>query len=73
MRILIVAGLLDDDRYMYRADLENFEIFPQPFTAPEFIDEVQKIIKALWKREATNIEIPGYERHQRDRFYRWHA
>lgn len=28
MAVLVVAGLLDDDRYTYRADLENFRKFP---------------------------------------------
>ncbi len=42
MPVLIVAGLLEDDRYLYRAELENFDIFPKPFTAGEFIEEVQK-------------------------------
>jgi DNA-binding NtrC family response regulator len=33
MGVLIVGGLLDDDRLTYRAELEQFEIFPKPFAA----------------------------------------
>lgn len=43
MRILIVAGLLADDRLEYRAELERFDIFPKPFTAAEFLDRVRQV------------------------------
>jgi DNA-binding response OmpR family regulator len=51
MAVLIVAGLLDDDRYLYRAELENFDIFPEPFTAAQFIAEVREILKRTWEHE----------------------
>jgi DNA-binding response OmpR family regulator len=44
MRILMVAGFLDDDRIQYRAELEQVEIFPQPFTAPQLIAKVRSIL-----------------------------
>ena len=47
MGILIVAGLLDDDRLQYRAELEHFEIFPPPFTATQLIEKVEEVLKAL--------------------------
>jgi DNA-binding NtrC family response regulator len=43
MRILIVAGLLADDRLEYRAELERFDIFPKPFTATELLDKVRQV------------------------------
>ncbi len=46
MGILIVAGLLVDDRLQYRADIEKFEIFPPPFTAAQLIEKVEQILKA---------------------------
>ncbi len=44
MRILMVAGLLADDRLQYRAELERVEIFPQPFTAPELLEKVRAVL-----------------------------
>jgi DNA-binding NtrC family response regulator len=50
MGILIVAGLLDDDRFKYRADVEGFEIFPPPFTADQLIEKVEEVLKAAQER-----------------------
>ena len=44
MRILMVAGLLDDDRLQYRAELERVEMFPKPFTGDELLDKVRAIL-----------------------------
>jgi DNA-binding NtrC family response regulator len=46
MRILMVAGLLDDDRLQYRADLEKVEIFPSPFTAVQLLSKVAEVLSA---------------------------
>ena len=54
MAVLIVAGLLDDDRYTYRADLENFRIFPHPYPAEEFLKEVRDVLIALWQQDKQN-------------------
>jgi DNA-binding NtrC family response regulator len=45
MAVLIVAGLLDDDRLQFRADLEKFEIFPPPFTVAQLIHKVEEVLK----------------------------
>jgi CheY-like chemotaxis protein len=44
MRILMVAGLLADDRLEYRAELDKVQIFPKPFTGSELLDKVQQIM-----------------------------
>jgi len=44
MRVLMVAGLLADDRLEYRAELEKVEIFPQPFTARELLAKVKAVL-----------------------------
>jgi len=44
LAVLIVAGLLDDDRLEYRAELQEFHIFPPPFTASQLIEEVGKVL-----------------------------
>ena len=50
MGVLIVAGLLDDDRLQYRASLEEFQIFPAPFTAAELIKTVGEVLKTVHER-----------------------
>jgi DNA-binding NtrC family response regulator len=44
MRILMVAGFLNDDRLQYRAELERVEIFPQPFTGDQLLEKVRGIL-----------------------------
>ncbi|HTW65666.1 MAG TPA: response regulator [Bryobacteraceae bacterium] len=46
MRVLMVAGLLADERLEYRAELENVEIFPKPFTPEELLAEVKDVLRA---------------------------
>ncbi len=46
MRILMVAGLLDDDRLQYRAEVEKVEIFPKPFTGPQLLHKVHEVLNA---------------------------
>jgi CheY-like chemotaxis protein len=45
MRILMVAGLLADNRLQYRAELEKVEIFPSPFTGAQLLGKVQQIMR----------------------------
>ena len=42
MQILMFAGLLEDGRVRYRAELEKFEIFPKPITAAQFLEKVRE-------------------------------
>jgi DNA-binding NtrC family response regulator len=44
MRVLMVAGLLADDRLQYRAELEKMEIFPQPFTGAQLLEKVRDVL-----------------------------
>jgi two-component system, OmpR family, alkaline phosphatase synthesis response regulator PhoP len=44
MRILMVAGLLADDRLQYRAELEKVEIFPKPFTGDQLLEKVRAVL-----------------------------
>jgi DNA-binding NtrC family response regulator len=50
MGVLMVAGLMDDDRLRYRANLERFELFPQPFTAAQLITKVEETLKLAHER-----------------------
>jgi DNA-binding NtrC family response regulator len=44
MRILMVAGLMADDRVQNRAVLEKVEIFPKPFTGADLLKEVRHVM-----------------------------
>ena len=46
MRVLIMGGLLDDDRLRYRESLEGFDVFPKPYTAAEFLEKVHAVLSA---------------------------
>ncbi len=44
MAVLIVGGLLDDERLLRREAVQGFDIFPQPFTADELLLKVREAI-----------------------------
>jgi DNA-binding NtrC family response regulator len=44
MRVLILGGLLNDERLLNREELAGFEIFPKPYSATEFIDYVDRVL-----------------------------
>ena len=60
MTVLIVAGVLDDDRLRYRADLEGFEIFPPPFTASQLLDKVKELLKRRHKTVHIQTLLDGF-------------
>ena len=46
LRILMMAGLLADDRLLNRAELEQVEIFPEPFTGRELVAKVKQVLSS---------------------------
>ena len=44
MRILILGGLLDDERLQYREALQGFEVFPKPYSVAELLQKVKDIL-----------------------------
>jgi two-component system, cell cycle sensor histidine kinase and response regulator CckA len=52
MEVLVIAGFLDDDRLRDRAAIEQFEVFPKPFTAAELLEKVAKVLKTARERAA---------------------
>lgn len=44
MRVLIVGGLLDDDRLELRESLQGFEVFPKPYSAAELLQKVKEVL-----------------------------
>lgn len=47
LRVLMLGGLIDDDRLQYRMTLEGFEVFPKPFTAAALLEKVQDVLKKV--------------------------
>jgi DNA-binding NtrC family response regulator len=52
MGVLVVAGLLQDDRLQYREILEKFDTFPAPFTAEQLIEKVEEVLQTCCSRSA---------------------
>ena len=46
MRVLIVGGLLDDERLQDRYAVEGFEVFPKPYTAGQLLGKVKEVLSA---------------------------
>jgi len=44
MRVLIMGGMLKDDRLANREALEGFEVFPKPYSASEFLEKVKEVL-----------------------------
>ena len=48
--VLVVAGLLDDDRIRVRNAIRGFHTFPNAFTRDEFVTKVKEVLKHKSKR-----------------------
>ena len=46
MRVLILGGLLDDDRLKYRNELDGFHVFPKPYPAAQLLEKVKEVLNA---------------------------
>ena len=44
MRVLMVAGLLADDRFQNRETVEEVEVFPRPFQDAELLKKVKEVL-----------------------------
>jgi DNA-binding response OmpR family regulator len=44
MRVLMLGGLLDDERLAYRAEQQGFEVFPKPYSAAVLLEEVRLVL-----------------------------
>ena len=42
--VLMVAGIIDDERLEYRLELEGFEVFPKPYSAAELLRKVKDML-----------------------------
>jgi DNA-binding NtrC family response regulator len=44
MKVLLVGGLMDDDRLHYRESVAGFSVFPKPYTARDLLDKVSEVL-----------------------------
>ena len=44
MRVLILGGLLDDERLQSREALQGFDVFPKPYAPAKLIQEVKDVL-----------------------------
>jgi DNA-binding response OmpR family regulator len=44
MKVIILGGLLDDERLRNREALQGFEIFPKPYPAAELLQKVKDVL-----------------------------
>jgi len=44
MRVLIVGGLMEDDRLELRESLAGFEVFPKPYHRAELLEKVREVL-----------------------------
>lgn len=47
MPVLLVDGMIEDDRLLYRESLKSIDVFPKPFTTAEFLEKVQQVVDSL--------------------------
>jgi CheY-like chemotaxis protein len=45
MKVLIVGGLLQDDRLELRESLAGFEVFPTPYHRAELLEKVKQVLE----------------------------
>jgi CheY-like chemotaxis protein len=48
--VLMVDGFIDDDRIRVRKEIDDFHIFPQPFTADELLRTVKDVLRILHEK-----------------------
>jgi DNA-binding response OmpR family regulator len=44
MKVLMLGGLLDDERLQYRAAQQGFAVFPKPYSAAALLQEVRHVL-----------------------------
>jgi CheY-like chemotaxis protein len=44
MRVLMLGGLLDDERLQSREALQGFDVFPKPYTPAELLQKVKEVL-----------------------------
>jgi len=47
LKVLMVGGLIDDDRLVNRMMLEGFEFFPKPYPAAALLEKVKEVLEKV--------------------------
>jgi len=50
LKVLMVGGLIDDDRLVNRMTLEGFEFFPKPYPAAALLEKVKEVLSKAHPR-----------------------
>lgn len=45
--VLIVAGYMEDDRVRDATAIDEFHIFPDPFTRHDFLEKVREVLRSI--------------------------
>jgi DNA-binding NtrC family response regulator len=56
LKVLLVAGFVDDDRVGYPAELEQFERFPGPFDIAALIEKVRAIFTGIEEKNRIRVK-----------------
>ena len=54
--VLIVAGFIDDDRVSILQSVDNFHLFPPPFSRDQLLAKVADLVKAVPGRTEVRVE-----------------
>ena len=44
LKVLMIGGLIDDDRLVNRMALEGFEVFPKPYPVAALLEKVKEVL-----------------------------
>jgi DNA-binding response OmpR family regulator len=50
MCVLMVGGLMTDDRIRAQSEVNDFQVFPQPFACDDLLEKVRDVLRSLHAR-----------------------
>jgi len=56
LNVLMVGGLIDDDRLVNRMTLGGFEVFPKPYPAASLLEKVKEVLDKQRRAVASPME-----------------
>jgi len=59
LKVLMVGGLIDDDRLVNRMKLEGFETFPKPYPAAALLTKVREVLEKTQRPVADDERTSG--------------
>jgi len=49
LRVLMLGGLLDDERLRYRMSLSGFDVYPKPYSPAELLQKIKEVLNKSHK------------------------